>query len=92
MSVNGELKDLSFSIDKDVQVRIITEKDKDQIKGDLIFNITNPDMTEQIFKHIEFDEELGYLSLKKTLYLAQEQCKIFILYQKENYPMQKLLG
>jgi len=33
----------------------ITEKDKDQIKGDLIFNIANPDMTEQIFKHIEFD-------------------------------------
>ena len=32
MSVNGELKDLSFSIDKDVQVRIITEKDKEGLE------------------------------------------------------------
>ena len=32
MSVNGELKDLSFSIDKDVQVRIITPKDKEGLE------------------------------------------------------------
>ena len=29
MSVNGELRDLNFSIDKDVQVKIITQKDKE---------------------------------------------------------------
>ncbi len=32
MSVNGELKDLSFSIDKDVQVKIITLKDKEGLE------------------------------------------------------------
>jgi len=32
MSVNGELKDLSFSIDKDVNVKIITEKDKEGLE------------------------------------------------------------
>ena len=32
ISVNGELKDLSFSIDKDVQVRIITPKDKEGLE------------------------------------------------------------
>ncbi len=32
MSVNGELKDLSFSIDKDVQVKIITTKDKEGLE------------------------------------------------------------
>ena len=32
MSVNGELKDLSFSIDKDAQVRIITQKDKEGLE------------------------------------------------------------
>ena len=29
MSVNGKLKDLSFSIEKDAEVKIITEKDKE---------------------------------------------------------------
>ena len=32
MSVNGELKDLSFSIDKNVQVKIITTKDKEGLE------------------------------------------------------------
>ena len=32
MSVNGKLKDLSFSIDKDVQVKIITPKDKEGLE------------------------------------------------------------
>jgi len=32
MSVNGELKDLSFSIDKDVHVKIITQKDKEGLE------------------------------------------------------------
>ena len=32
ISVNGELKDLSFPIDKDVQVKIITTKDKEGLK------------------------------------------------------------
>ena len=32
MSVNGELKDLSFSINKDVNVKIITEKDKEGLE------------------------------------------------------------
>ena len=32
MSVNGELRDLSFSIDKDVQVKIITAKDKEGLE------------------------------------------------------------
>ena len=32
MSVNGELRDLSFSIDKDVQVKIITKKDKEGLE------------------------------------------------------------
>ena len=32
MSVNGELKDLSFSINKDVQVKIITAKDKEGLE------------------------------------------------------------
>ena len=32
MSVNGELKDLSVSIDKDVQVKIITTKDKEGLE------------------------------------------------------------
>ena len=32
MSVNGKLRDLSFSIDKDVQVKIITTKDKEGLE------------------------------------------------------------
>ncbi len=32
MSVNGELKDLSFAIDKEVQVKIITQKDKEGLE------------------------------------------------------------
>ena len=32
MSVDGELKDLSFSIDRDVQVKIITQKDKEGLE------------------------------------------------------------
>ena len=32
MSVDGELKDLSFSINKDVQVKIITAKDKEGLE------------------------------------------------------------
>ena len=32
MSVNGELKDLSFSIDKNVEVKIITAKDKEGLE------------------------------------------------------------
>ena len=32
MSVNGELRDLSFSIDKDVEVKIITTKDKEGLE------------------------------------------------------------
>ena len=32
MSVDGELKDLSFLIDKDVQVKIITQKDKEGLE------------------------------------------------------------
>ena len=32
MSVDGELKDLSFSISKDVEVRIITTKDKEGLE------------------------------------------------------------
>jgi len=32
MSVNGKLRDLSFSIDKDVQVKIITKKDKEGLE------------------------------------------------------------
>ena len=32
MSVNGELKDLSFSINKDVDVKIITVKDKEGLE------------------------------------------------------------
>ena len=32
MSVNGELRDLSFSIDKNVQVKIITTKDKEGLE------------------------------------------------------------
>ncbi len=32
MSVNGKLRDLSFSIDKDVQVKIITIKDKEGLE------------------------------------------------------------
>jgi len=32
MSVNGELKDLSFSIEKNVQVKIITQKDKEGLE------------------------------------------------------------
>ena len=32
MSVNGELKDLSFSIDKEVRVKIITQKDKEGLE------------------------------------------------------------
>ena len=32
MSVNGELKDLSFSINKNVQVKIITQKDKEGLE------------------------------------------------------------
>ena len=32
MSVNGELKDLSFSINKDVDVKIITSKDKEGLE------------------------------------------------------------
>ena len=32
MSVNGELKDLSFSINKDVKVKIITQKDKEGLE------------------------------------------------------------
>ena len=32
MSVNGELKDLSFSITKDVEVKIITSKDREGLE------------------------------------------------------------
>ena len=32
ISVNGKLRDLSFSIDKDVQVKIITTKDKEGLE------------------------------------------------------------
>ena len=32
MSVDGELKDLNFSIEKDVQVKIITQKDKEGLE------------------------------------------------------------
>ena len=32
MSVNGELKDLSFLIDKEVQIKIITQKDKEGLE------------------------------------------------------------
>ena len=32
MSVDGELKDLSYSIDRDVQVKIITSKDKEGLE------------------------------------------------------------
>ena len=32
MSVNGKLRDLSFSIDKDVQIKIITTKDKEGLE------------------------------------------------------------
>ena len=32
MSVDGELKDLSFSIDRDVEVKIITTKDKEGLE------------------------------------------------------------
>ena len=33
MSVNGELKDLSFLINKDVEVKIITSKDKEGLRS-----------------------------------------------------------